>query len=95
KNEWKPGKTEEQVLYSARKRAIGAFKQQWWDLPADGQAKIGQALEDQFAFLFEQLNIYGTREFAQNVVPQVEIHHHRPTEAAEMAAEEDVSDLAD
>ena len=95
KNEWKPGKTDEQAIYSARKRAIGPFKQQWWDLPAAKQAEIGQVLEEQFAFLFERLNIYGTREFAQQVAPYVEIHRHRPMKAAEAAAEEDVSDLAD
>ncbi len=95
KNEWKPGKTEEQVLYSARKRAIGPFKQAWWDLPVAKQAEMGQALEDQFAFLFERLNVYGTRQFARKMAPQVEIHQQRPKEATAESVEEDVSDLAD
>ncbi|MCB9418813.1 MAG: class II fructose-bisphosphate aldolase [Ardenticatenaceae bacterium] len=95
KNEWKPGKTEDQVLYSARKRAIGPFKQQWWDLPAEKQAQMGQVLEDQFAFLFKQLNVYGTRQFAKKKTTRVAIHKPRPHDAAEEAAEEDVSDLAD
>ncbi len=95
KNEWKPGKTEEQILYSARKRAIGPFKQSWWDLPAAKQAEIGQILEEQFAFLFERLNVYGTRRFATQVTPQIEIHLSRPTEAVSEVGKEDVSDLAD
>lgn len=95
KSEWKPGKTDEQALYSARKRAIGPFKQAWWDMPADKLAEIGQALEEQFAFLFARLNVYGTRTFATKVTPQVEIHQPQPQEATAVAAEEDVSDLAD
>ena len=42
KDEWKEGKTEEQFLYSARKRAIGRFKQSWWDLDPAVLEKIGQ-----------------------------------------------------
>lgn len=95
KDEWKPGKTEEQILYSARKRAIGPFKQAWWGLPAAKQAEIGQALEDQFAFLFERLNVYGTQNFAKKITPQLEIHQHRPKEATVESKEEDVRDLAD
>ncbi|MCA9971192.1 MAG: class II fructose-bisphosphate aldolase [Anaerolineales bacterium] len=94
-NEWKAGKTEEQFLYSARKRAIGPFKQVWWHLDAEKQAEIGQALEEQFAFLFERLNVYGTRAFASRIVPQVPVHQPRPMEVAAEVAEEDVSDLAD
>lgn len=93
--EWKTGKTEEQVLYGARKRAIGPFKQAWWDLPVAKQAEIGQALEEQFAFLFTRLNVYGTRAFATKITPRVVVHQKRPHEATAEAAEEDVSDLAD
>ena len=95
KKQWKEGKTEDQFLYSNRKRAIGEFKQAWWDLPADKQVEIGQALEDQFAFLFKQLNVYGTRQFAKKVTSRVELHKRRPIEVGEAVGEEDVSDLAD
>ena len=94
-NEWKPGKTDEQVLYSARKRAIGAFKQHWWDLDADKQAEIGTVLEEQFAFLFEQLNVRNTHNMAERITTRVEIHQERPRVAAVAVREEDVSDLAD
>jgi fructose/tagatose bisphosphate aldolase len=94
-NEWKPGKTDEQVLYSARKRAIGAFKQHWWDLDADKQAEIGTVLEEQFAFLFEQLNVRNTHNMAERITTRVEIHQERPRVAAVAVREEDVGDLAD
>ncbi len=95
KHEWKEGKTEEQFLYSSRKRAIGAFKEQWWNLPADVQAKIGAVLQEQFEFLFEQLNVNDTRDAAQKYTKKVMVAQARPQEAAAEVAAEDVSDLAD
>jgi len=94
-NEWKSSKTEEQVLYSARKRAIGALKQQWWDLNSEKQDEIGAVLEEQFAFLFKQLNVGNTRELAQRITTFKEIHKEQPLQAAATIADEDVSDLAD
>lgn len=94
-NEWKPGKTEDQVLYSARKRAIGVFKEQWWQLDEHNKAKIGAALEDKFAFLFRQLNVGDTMGIVKKVTTQVAILKPRPQEALAEAAGEDVSDLAD
>lgn len=94
-SEWKPGKTEEQFLYSARKRAIGAFKQSWWTLDDAVQMEIGAALEEQFTFLFAQLKVGDTHSTAVSVTSKVAIHQPRPTEAAVSAGEEDVSDLAD
>lgn len=95
KNEWKEGKSEEQFLYSARKRAIGAFKKEWWDLDEATQVKIGKALQEQFAFLFETLAVGSTLEVAKAHTPRLSNDKARPAEAVEDAAEEDVSDLAD
>src|SRR5690606_26912179 len=68
--EKKPKDTEEQFLYKARKKAIGPFKKQLWSLPADVRAAIGQTLEDQFAFLMEQLRVPGTADIvAAHVKP--------------------------
>lgn len=58
--EKKPKDTEEQFLYKARKKAIGPFKAQLWNLPADVRAAIGKSLEDQFAFLMGKLKVNGT-----------------------------------
>lgn len=93
--DWKPGKTDEQVLYSARKRAIGPFKQAWWNLPAAAQAQIGHALEEQFAFLFAKLQVVNTREIVQRLTPPVLRDEPRPHAAATAVGAEDVSDLAD
>ncbi len=95
KDEWKPGKTDEQSLYSARKRAIGPFKAQWWNLDEARLAEIGGVLQEQFEFLFDQLNVKGTRELVEQVTTRVVIHQPKPTAAAEAVAAEDVKDLAD
>lgn len=94
-NEWKEGKTEDQFLYSTRKKAIGPFKEQWWHLDEGLQRHIGATLQEQFEFLFEKLNVKDTRELAQSVTTRVTIHKPRPTAAAAETAGEDVSDLDD
>ncbi|MFZ0547551.1 MAG: class II fructose-bisphosphate aldolase [Candidatus Promineifilaceae bacterium] len=95
KNEWKEGKTEDQFIYSTRKKAIGHFKQQWWDLSTEVQEKVGRVLQDEFEFLFDKLAIANTRDFANNETTIVQIHKARPMEAAEEADLEIASDLAD
>jgi fructose/tagatose bisphosphate aldolase len=76
--------TEEQFLYKARKKAIGPFKKQLWNLPADIRQALGQALEDQFAFLMTKLRVNQTAQVvAQHVTPSATM----PTrEAAVVAA---------
>ena len=95
KDEWKPGKTDEQSLYGARKRAIGPFKEQWWNLDEAKLEEIGGVLQEQFEFLFDQLNVKGTRDVVEGATTRVVIHQPRPMEAAAAVAAEDVKDLAD
>jgi fructose/tagatose bisphosphate aldolase len=66
--EWKEGQTEAQFIYSSRKRAIGPFKPQVWELPADVRAALRQQLEDRFAFLFQQLGVPNTRDVLRRYV---------------------------
>ena len=57
----KPGMTDEQFYYKARKNAIGPFKRQMYALaPADRQ-RITSAWEAQFGKLFELLGAANTR----------------------------------
>jgi fructose/tagatose bisphosphate aldolase len=95
RDEWKANQTEEQFIYSTRKKAIGPFKQQWWDLDDGTKDHIGQALQEQFEFLFDKLNVKGTYNVAAQVTTRAEIHQPRPTTAAEEVEAEDISDLAD
>jgi len=95
KSEWKDGQTEEQFIYSARKKVVGPMKKAWWDLPDDSQGVIGRDLEEQFTFLFEQLNVKHTRQLACDIIRHVRIDRPRPQAATELAELEMASDLAD
>ncbi len=94
-SEWKEDQTEEQFLYSTRKKAFGALKQQWWDLDGGAKERIGQALQEQFEFLFNKLNVKDTKQVVNDVTTVVAMHRKRPTEAAEEAVLEIASDLSD
>ncbi len=66
--ERKPKDTEEQFIYKARKKAIGPFKQQLWNLAAADREKIGASLEDQFVFLMTKLKVADTMEAVKRFV---------------------------
>jgi fructose/tagatose bisphosphate aldolase len=94
-NERKAKDTDEQFIYKTRKKAIGPFKRDFWNLSAESRAAIGQALEARFAFLFEQLGVHDTaRTVAEHVHP-IEIHQAMPTGAAQAVQAESVEGLAD
>jgi fructose-bisphosphate aldolase class II len=62
KEERKKGDSDEQFYYKSRKKALGPFKRDLWDLPEDAKAKFAAAYDKTFGFLFEQLRIGGTAE---------------------------------
>ncbi|MGH8188805.1 MAG: class II fructose-bisphosphate aldolase, partial [Steroidobacteraceae bacterium] len=71
--ERKPKDTEEQFIYKARKKAIGPFKKQLWNLPAAEREKIGKTLEDQFTFLMTKLKVGGTMAAVKRFVKAPEM----------------------
>lgn len=71
----KAGDTEEQFVYRARKKAIGPFKRDFWDLPGRTRGAIAADLERTFTFLFEQLAVNGTAELVRRLVTAPEQHH--------------------
>ena len=95
RNEWKEGQTEDQFFYKTRKKAFGALKENWWNLGDDVNAEIGQALQNQFEFLFTKLNVGDTRQVANDVTTTLKMRRSRPTEAAEETELEIAADLAD
>jgi fructose/tagatose bisphosphate aldolase len=86
--ERKTGQTDEQFFYTARKKAIGPFKREWWDLPADVRAPLGAALEKQFAFLLESLRVPGTAAMVARYV-QPPVNRRAEPPAATAAAPDD------
>ncbi len=94
-NEWKPSQTEEQFIYSSRKKAVGRFKKAWWGMDVEKQQEIADALQAQFEFLFDQLNVKETLAVVRSLTTMVQIHKERPLAAVAEAEAEDVSDLDD
>ena len=70
-DERKPTDTDEQFFYKTRKKALGLFKRELWDLPVATRAAIGRALEDKFTFLLTKLGVGGTRAMAEELAPLV------------------------
>jgi len=66
--ERKAGDTDEQFFYKTRKKALGAFKRQLWDLPAKEAAALDTAYDAKFGFLFDKLGVGGTAEAMRRYV---------------------------
>lgn len=66
--EWKENLTEEQNIYKTRKRALGPFKEKIWNLDYNEKKSIMSALEKQFEFLFEKLQVFNTYELVNRYV---------------------------
>lgn len=94
-NEWKSSQTEEQFIYSSRKKAVGRFKKAWWGMDVEKQQEIADALQAQFEFLFDQLNVKETLAVVRSLTTMVQIYKERPLAAVAEAEAEDVSDLDD
>jgi len=73
KGEKKEKDTEEQFIYKTRKKGLGPFKQELWQLPPETLKQISQELENQFAFLFRKLNVANTEAVARKYVPAVDV----------------------
>jgi fructose/tagatose bisphosphate aldolase len=93
-NQWKEGQTEEQFIYQNRKRGLGPFKRDFWDLTVETREEIGKDLEEQFGFLFEQLGVVDTVDLVQAHVKPVVIHK-APADfgiSGELEIDEDLAD---
>lgn len=80
--------TPEQFYYRARKRAIGPFKRQFWDLPEEARAAMAADLERTFAFLFEQLAVTGTAALVRRHVTAPLQHHSSLLQIAAVAEDD-------
>jgi fructose-bisphosphate aldolase, class II len=93
-DERKPTDTEQQFIYKARKKALGAFKRELWELPEEVRAGIRATLKEQFAFLYGQLKVNGTAGTVRRIVPLPDTRHAGPS-ALRMKAAADDWDLSD
>ena len=93
KDERKATDTDEQFFYKTRKKAIGPFKKQMWALPADVKAKLADAYDAKFTFLFTQLKVNGTKADVKQFVKAPRLH--KVFGAPGVVAAPDDADLSD
>ena len=69
----KEGDTEEQFFYKTRKKGIGPFKRELWDLPEAVRMALGAELEAQFALIFRKLNVGNTLDIVNRCVTPADV----------------------
>jgi len=67
-DERKPEQTDEQFVYTTRKKALGPFKRRMWEMDASAKDPIIRELEDKFEFLMEKLGVFGTKDIVAKYV---------------------------
>ena len=75
-DERKPDQTDEQFVYTTRKKAIGPFKRELWDL--ESRDEILAAQRRKVSFLFTELGVNGSREMVDAYIRPVEVHRSIP-----------------
>jgi hypothetical protein len=95
KDERKASDSDEQFFYKTRKKALGPFKRQLWDLAATVKATLAAAYDEKFTFLFNQLAIGNTADIVGKFVKAGAVRRQDPSEAAGVAAAPDDADLSD
>lgn len=76
--EQKEGQTEEQFIYSTRKKGFGPLKKKWWDLPPDIKNPIMKELEDKFGLLFDKLRVKNTKDIVSKTVKPIAVKKNIP-----------------
>jgi len=76
--ERKEGQTDEQFIYSTRKKGFGPLKKKWWDLPANVKAPIMKELEDKFDLLFNKLKVVNSKDIVSKTVKPVVVEKKVP-----------------
>jgi fructose-bisphosphate aldolase, class II len=80
-DERKPDQTDQQFVYTTRKKALGPFKRQLWDLESRDEILGDQARK--ISFLFHELGVEDTREMVERYIEPVEWHRPAPTALSE------------
>ncbi len=75
-DERKTDQTDEQFVYTSRKKAIGPFKRQLWELATKDEILAAQRRK--IAFLFAELKVAGTAELVERYIRPVEDHRPLP-----------------
>lgn len=93
-SERKASDTEEQFIYKSRKKTLGAFKKDLWEMPEDARAAIRETLREQFEFLFRKLAVDDTADMSRRYVSPPAVRRAGPASLRIKAAADDW-DLSD
>ncbi len=66
--ERKTGETDEQFHYNTRKKALGEFKKEMWNLSEADLKAIMQQLEERFSLIFHKLNAVSTEKLIKKYI---------------------------
>jgi fructose/tagatose bisphosphate aldolase len=67
-DERKPEQTDEQFVYTTRKKALGPFKRRMWEMDDAHKGPIIDELETKFAFLMEKLGVHNTKDIVAKYI---------------------------
>ncbi|MEX1020152.1 MAG: class II fructose-bisphosphate aldolase [Litorilinea sp.] len=80
-DERKSGQTDAQFYYNTRKKAMGPFKPELWQIQGDARTQLYDALENQFEFFYTKLNVVDSQDLIEELVAPVEYHQPMPASA--------------
>jgi hypothetical protein len=83
-DERKAGQTDQQFVYSTRKKALGPFKRQLWEL--ESKDEILAAQRRKISYLFTELRVNDSREMVEKYIQPVELHRPIPDALRGVAA---------
>jgi len=82
--ERKEDQTEEQFIYSTRKKGFGPLKKKWWDLPSGIKEPIMKELDAKFGLLFEKLKVANSSDIVKKTVKTIKVKKEINRELAEL-----------
>ncbi|HUG30890.1 MAG TPA: class II fructose-bisphosphate aldolase [Candidatus Limnocylindria bacterium] len=82
-DERKPDQTDEQFVYTTRKKTIGPFKRELWDLESKDAVLADQAKK--IGFLYRELGVVDSRAMVDRYVKPVVWHRPLPASLGELA----------
>jgi fructose-bisphosphate aldolase class II len=92
--ERKPSDSEGQFIYKTRKKTLGTFKRELWEIPDDTRQAIRGTLREQFEFLFRKLAVADTARMTRKHV-QPPLRSRSGPSAVRIKAAADDWDLSD
>ena len=83
-DERKADQTDGQFVYTTRKKAIGPFKRELWDLPVKDEILAAQ--HRKVGFLFQELRVADTAALVERYITPVAVHRPLPDALREVVA---------